>query len=126
MERRRLTSVHSNVDHMVQAHSFFIPDFEFLTDLEGLILYLGEKLSVANLCLYCNGKGRGFHTLEAVRGHMVSKGHCKILYEDGADLEIAEFYDFSETWEDVDDEDAVLEEGEDADGEWEDADNSAK
>lgn len=29
---------------MTEAHSFFLPDPEFLTDLEGLIEYLGAKV----------------------------------------------------------------------------------
>lgn len=31
-----------NVAHMTKAHSFFIPDVEFLADLRGLVRYLGE------------------------------------------------------------------------------------
>jgi pre-60S factor REI1 len=57
--------------HMTEAHSFIIPDIEFLVDLRGLIEYLGEKVSVKNMCLYCNGKGRGFQSLDAVQKHMV-------------------------------------------------------
>lgn len=34
-----------NVKHMSVVHSFFIPDTEFITDLEGLLLYLGEKVA---------------------------------------------------------------------------------
>ena len=64
-------SFEENISHMTKDHSFFIPDIEFLVDLKGLIKYLGEKLSVGNTCLYCNGKGREYRTLEAVRGHMV-------------------------------------------------------
>ena len=30
-----------NVKHMVDAHSFFLPDLDFLTDMEGFINYLG-------------------------------------------------------------------------------------
>lgn len=61
-----------NMTHMTKAHSFFIPDIEYLADLRGLINYLGEKISVGNVCLYCNGKGRAIRSLEAVRAHMVS------------------------------------------------------
>jgi pre-60S factor REI1 len=61
-----------NMTHMTKAHSFFIPDIEYLADLRGLIKYLGEKISVGNVCLYCNGKGRAIRSLEAVRAHMVS------------------------------------------------------
>ena len=34
-------SLQNNLDHMRRKHSFFIPDIEYLTDLEGLISYLG-------------------------------------------------------------------------------------
>lgn len=34
-----------NVKHMSTVHSFFIPDTEFITDLEGLLMYLGEKVA---------------------------------------------------------------------------------
>jgi len=30
-----------NLSHMAYAHSFFLPDFEYITDLPGLIEYLG-------------------------------------------------------------------------------------
>ncbi|KAI8915402.1 C2H2 type zinc-finger-domain-containing protein [Powellomyces hirtus] len=116
----------NNLAHMAHAHSFFIPDMEYLVDIKGLIKYLGEKIAVAHVCIYCNGKGRAMHTLEAVRKHMLDKGHCKILYEDGAELEVADFYDFSSTYPDeaaegVSDGEA-MEEGE-GDEEWEDVDD---
>ncbi|KAF9938341.1 hypothetical protein BGZ65_013034 [Modicella reniformis] len=88
-----------NVEHMTKAHGLFIPDIEYLVDLEGLIKYLGEKVSVGNICLYCNGKGRQIKSLEAVRKHMVDKGHCKIPYDTEAEmLEIADFYDFRSSY----------------------------
>ncbi|KAJ3303216.1 hypothetical protein HDV03_004125, partial [Kappamyces sp. JEL0829] len=90
--------------HMASSHSFFIPDIEFLVDVEGLLQYLGDKIAVANVCIFCNGKGRAMHSTEAVRAHMVSKSHCKIPYEDGDEDEIAEFYEFGQGeddgWED--------------------------
>lgn len=61
-----------NMTHMTATHSLFIPDIEFLTDLRGLIRYLGEKISVGNVCIFCNGKGRGMRSVDAVRKHMVS------------------------------------------------------
>lgn len=84
---------------MTKAHGFFIPDIEYLVDLEGLIRYLGEKVSVGNICLHCNGKGRQIKSLEAVRKHMVDKGHCKIPYDTEADMmEIVDFYDFRSSY----------------------------
>lgn len=41
-----------NVKHMSSVHSFFIPDTEYITDLDGLLLYLGEKVA--------RGKNRTF------------------------------------------------------------------
>lgn len=34
-----------NVKHMSSVHSFFIPDTEYITDVEGLLMYLGEKVA---------------------------------------------------------------------------------
>ncbi|KAF9365575.1 hypothetical protein BGX34_009401 [Mortierella sp. NVP85] len=88
-----------NVEHMTKTHGLFLPDIEYLVDLEGLIKYLGEKISVGNICLYCNGKGRQIKSLEAVRKHMVDKGHCKIPYDTDAEMmEIADFYDFRSSY----------------------------
>ncbi|KAF9415436.1 hypothetical protein BGZ94_000087 [Podila epigama] len=95
--RAHLDSI--NVEHMTKAHGFFIPDIEYLVDLGGLIKYLGEKVSVGNICLHCNGKGRQIKSLEAVRKHMVDKGHCKIPYDTEADMmEIVDFYDFRSSY----------------------------
>lgn len=33
-----------NVAHMTKVHSFFLPDVEYLTNLRGLIAYLGRRL----------------------------------------------------------------------------------
>ncbi len=32
----------------------------------------------AIICLYCNGRGKGFHNLESVRNHMLDKFHCRL------------------------------------------------
>lgn len=36
------SSLMKNVAHMTKIHSFFIPDIEYLSDLKGLIKYLGK------------------------------------------------------------------------------------
>jgi pre-60S factor REI1 len=84
----------TNVEHMTNEHGFFIPDLEYLKDMEGLIKYLGEKVSVGNVCLYCNGKGRYFRSAEACQKHMRDTSHCKLLY-DGNEEEYEDYYDFS-------------------------------
>jgi len=96
------SSFEDNLTHMSSEHSFFIPDAEYLVDPTGLITYLGEKLAVDNVCIYCNGKGREFRTLDAVRKHMVDKSHCKIAYDTEKDmLETSDFYDFSASYPDA-------------------------
>lgn len=43
-------SLDENLRHMTIAHSFFVPDLEYVVDLEGLVAYLGEwKFSSGNL-----------------------------------------------------------------------------
>ncbi|CAG8436674.1 6379_t:CDS:2 [Ambispora gerdemannii] len=95
----------SNLQHMTKAHNFFIPDLEYLVDLRGLIKYLGEKITVGNICLYC---GRGLRSTEAI-----DKGHCKVAYDREEDImDIVDYYDFSssypdEEWEDIEDDEEV-------------------
>ena len=69
-------SFEENLKHMSKSHSLFIPDIEFITDLTGLIQHLQAKVSEGKICLQCNGKGRSFNSIAAVRKHMIDKGHC--------------------------------------------------
>lgn len=88
-----------NLTHMAKNHSFFIPDAEYLIDLTGLITYLGEKIAVGNVCIYCNTRSREFRTLHAVRKHMLDKSHCKIAYDTEQEkLEISDYYDFTASY----------------------------
>jgi pre-60S factor REI1 len=96
-------SLPDNLTHMSTIHSFFIPDAEYLIDIAGLVAYLGEKVAVGNVCLYCNETSREFKTLDAVRKHMADKSHCKIAYDSEDDrLELSDFYDFSSSYPDAD------------------------
>jgi len=63
------STLEENISHMNLAHGLFIPEREYLTDLRGLILYLGEKVGVGNVCIYC---GKSFTSGEGTRAHMVS------------------------------------------------------
>ncbi|PVV00756.1 hypothetical protein BB560_004852 [Smittium megazygosporum] len=121
----KAVSFEKNLVHMQKEHSFFIPDSEYLVDLPGLIEYLGEKITVANVCLYCNGRGRGMRSLEAVRKHMTDKGHCKIAYDTEIDiLEISDYYDFSSSYpEQFNNSHSANEFGLDEEGEGMDADS---
>jgi len=85
------------MEHMTIEHSFFIPDIEFLVDLKGFMNYLAEKIAIGNTCIYCK---KAFNNLEDTRKHILDKSHQKIRYEEGPDLEISDFYDFSSTYDD--------------------------
>lgn len=37
-------NMEKNLCHMSEHHSFFVPDLEFVADLEGMMLYLGAKV----------------------------------------------------------------------------------
>ncbi|KAI5733891.1 hypothetical protein M8J77_000064 [Diaphorina citri] len=93
-------SQYKNLQHMTAAHSFFIPDLEFVVDLKGLLLYLGEKVCQGFICLWCNDEKKTFHSLESTQQHMVDKGHCKMLHEGKALLEYYDFYDYSSSYPD--------------------------
>jgi pre-60S factor REI1 len=93
------SSLEANLTHMSSKHSFFVPDADYLVDLTGLLAYLREKVAVGNVCIYCNERSREFRTLDAVRKHMLDKGHCKIAYDTEDDrLEVSEYYDFTSSY----------------------------
>lgn len=94
------SSLEENTKHMTVKHGFFIPDLEYLIDLEGLITYLGEKVGVGHLCLWCNEKGKSFRSTQAVQKHMVDKGHCKMLHDGEVLFEYADFYDYRPSYPD--------------------------
>ncbi|XP_077238333.1 zinc finger protein 622 [Tasmannia lanceolata] len=99
------TSIESCMVHMHKQHGFFIPDVEYLKDPKGLLTYVGLKVKRDFTCLYCNDRCHSFQSLEAVRKHMIAKGHCKLRYGDGGDdeeVELEEFYDYSSSYVDVD------------------------
>ncbi|XP_005090745.1 zinc finger protein 622 [Aplysia californica] len=94
------SSLENNVNHMTSAHGFFLPDAEYISDLEGLITYLGEKVGAGKVCLWCNDKGKRFHNTKDVQRHMVDKGHCKMLHDGNVVFEYADFYDYTPSYPD--------------------------
>ena len=94
---------------MSHQHSFFVPDGEYLSDVSGFLSYLGNKIVIGNICLYCPNGGKEFGNLNSVRRHMADKAHCKLAYETEEDrAELADFYQYSSAaadeagWEDID------------------------
>jgi len=96
------SAVEENLKHMSSNHSFFVPDLEYLVDVDGLLTYLGEKVGCGFLCLWCNEKGKAFHTVDAAQTHMRDKGHTKMLHEGDALFEYADFYDYRPSYPDYD------------------------
>ncbi|GFN80466.1 Zinc finger protein 622-like [Plakobranchus ocellatus] len=93
-------SLEDNVKHMTTNHGFFLPDAEFIIDLEGLITYLGEKVGAGRMCLWCDEKGKRFHNTKDAQRHMIDKGHCKMLHEGDVVFEYADFYDYTPSYPD--------------------------
>lgn len=103
------TTPEENAQHGLAAHGFFIPDVEYLVDLEGLLSYIGDKVGVGHCCVYCH---KVFASIRSCQDHMVrmsccaslrvsdtssqaSVSHCKMIYDE-EDGEWDDFYDFSE------------------------------
>ena len=88
-----------NVEHMENMHGLFIPEREYLTDLQGLYQWLWKNVNEEPYeCLYCH-KSR--NTADAIKAHMRDLGHCKIAFEDEEEkIEVGQFYDFSSTYSD--------------------------
>lgn len=83
----------SNVRHMSKYHGLYIPERSYLLDLDGLLTYMNEVITMDHECLTC---GYIAKSSEGVRQHMRSKGHCRLPYETLDEKEaISEFYDFS-------------------------------
>ena len=118
-------SIKLNTQHMTKIHGLFIPEQNYLVDLEGMISYLQAKIHENHECIACH---KLKNTTEGVQTHMRDKGHCKIAFEAEEEMiEIGQFYDFSSTYSDDEvDED---EEGAEVTGEdegWEtDSDDSS-
>ncbi|KAH8705069.1 putative C2H2 finger domain protein [Talaromyces proteolyticus] len=103
------TDLKSNVDHMSKVHGMFVPEKDYLVDLEGLIRYLNAKIVENHECIHCHAIRS---TAAGIRTHMRDKGHCMIAFEsDEEQIEIGQFYDFRSTYSDDEDEDEDMADG---------------
>jgi pre-60S factor REI1 len=59
-------SMEENLQYMYKTFGFFLPDAEYLADPEGLIKYLGAKLSYGKVRRACNG-AHGVEDLQYTR-----------------------------------------------------------
>lgn len=83
---------------MAREHSFFIPDMDHVSDVEGLLRFLGVKVGAYHVCLWCSSKC--YRTLDAVQKHMSDKGHQKMRFEGETLLEYADFYEYEDDEDD--------------------------
>ncbi|CAG9319226.1 unnamed protein product [Blepharisma stoltei] len=89
-------SIDGNLKHMMTSHGFFIPDIEFVKDLEGLLKYLQDTVRIGFMCLYCSYDGpSGFKTAQAAQQHMIDKQHC-FLNTETKERELRKYYDWGE------------------------------
>ena len=101
------SDVNANADHMLKSHGMFIPEKDYLVDLNGLLRYLYRKINENSECLYC-------HVIRnnpvGIRTHMRDKGHCMIAFEtEDEQVEIGQYYDFRSTYSDDEDESSTSE-----------------
>ena len=97
------STVDECVEHMAFKYGFFIPDQEYLTDRDGFLLYLNEKVKLGGMCLYCQ---KQLKPGRPCQNHMKSKSHCKVKYEEDVDMEeFEDFYDFTSTYDGISEED---------------------
>lgn len=90
---KKSCDIESNVKHMNLMHGFFIPEEQYLIDLEGMMEYLGFKVGAGATCVWCQ---KQFSSLHGARLHMLSKDHCRIYFDqDKATEEFKDFYDYS-------------------------------
>ncbi|CAM1505738.1 Fc.00g113750.m01.CDS01 [Cosmosporella sp. VM-42] len=89
-----------NAHHMERFHGMFIPEKNYLVNLDGLLQQLQVKVREAHACLFCD-KIRS--TVFGIQTHMRDKGHCKIPYTtEQEQLQIGDYYDFRSTYSDDD------------------------
>lgn len=81
---------------MQKSHGLFIPHQQHLAvDLETLVEYLHLVIFGYKECIQC---GTERATVQAVKQHMIGKGHCRFDISE-EDSEFAEFYDFEDSAE---------------------------
>ena len=78
-----------NLEHMYKQHGLFIPNQEYLYDIESLLGYMHKVISDFHACIYCDTTKA---TVGGIQQHMINKGHCMINLN--KDSEFEEFYDY--------------------------------
>jgi pre-60S factor REI1 len=88
---RTHTSLAQNLSHMSTSHSFHVQTASLLVEPTTLLAHFHSIITDFRECLYCRKRLR---SSEAVRQHMVCKGHCMYDIAAGGDAEIKGLYGF--------------------------------
>mmetsp|Transcript_502 Transcript_502/g.883 ORF Transcript_502/g.883 Transcript_502/m.883 type:complete len:395 (-) Transcript_502:778-1962(-) len=89
-------SVPEALTYMGNKFAFFIPDNDFVSDLDGILTYLAMKINLGHQCTYCH---KTFKSGDSTRKHMVDKGHCKLAFGVGhedEEEELEDYYDYAD------------------------------
>ncbi|KAJ5074513.1 zinc finger protein [Anaeramoeba ignava] len=106
---KKFDSIQKVLKHMEENHSLIIPDLDHVNDIEELLLFFHEKITIGNYCLFCN---KEFKNLNSVRNHMKDLGHSKMNINLANFGEYKKFYDYYDS-DDYDDSDYDYEEDDD-------------
>lgn len=78
-DRESFETVDECLKYMQKKYSFYVPHMEQVTDLPGLLSFLGRQLwEPPHACISC---GRHFPDLGSARRHMIDKGHTHVGME---------------------------------------------
>lgn len=97
-DNHRSKTIEDNIEYMYKNFGFSVPDVEHLADPEGLIEYLGAKVSRGHIPLYTSGLDpdtKSFGSMHAVQRHMVDTGKTRMVFEENEE-EYEDFYDYSD------------------------------
>lgn len=93
-------SMQENEVHMGKQHGMFVPERDYVVDIDGLFGFLHQRIHELHECLYC---GQIKHSISGVQTHMRDRGHCMIPYATEEDmLDVGDYYDFRSTYTDAD------------------------
>jgi len=67
-----------NINYMSNKYGFYFPEIDMLKDVELIMMYLIEKISIGNTCIWCD---KSFYSHTAVQSHMRDADHCRMQWE---------------------------------------------
>lgn len=86
-------TIDQSIEHMHKQHGLFLPFADCLTARPELMKYLGEKIGIGHVCVYCSQR---FSTTSACQKHMAAMSHAKLRLESDEDeAEYEDYFDFS-------------------------------